>query len=758
MTTVSLGRFDRSLDRVTLLIALLGFCSLVVTGETGVDTIVLATIGLTLGAVRHRLAWTQRERNWTVPSLAALALCVVHWQVLTRDALPSIILFTTYLLCLRVVAGHSLRDRLQVFAIAFGMLLLASVLTTSFLFLPICLVMGVAMLAGLVLVTIRRSAQATLGAGGDPESLRRNLNSFMSNQFYRGLTGVSIALYLIAVIFFYGLPRYQGNDWFQSLRMGGRSQGGDEGEVESGAGESVGLDEITQIRLDHTIAMRVSFVDNDGERLATPPVEYARLRGLVLRQFDGNRWHPQGGGVGLILGPNMRSNLDLSSGLTADLQQVVYQESNTSPYFYGINRPVELALLGSRARNVIINDRDGWARLTDVDRTTEAFSYQIVSSPIGADPQRPTLEFARNIGFEPIDWNVERTAADVAALMTEGYFTSMPIPSPWTSLEGWESHGDELGRIAYQWASEGNARDPIEVANLFAARFRQDFRYSLESQVVDRDFPIMGFLTQTHEGHCEYFATAMVLMLRTLGTPARLVTGYLSQEWNDAGQFFVVRESHAHAWVEVYTPDGRGWLTWDPTPPEGLPAERTSGRWMALTHWLDAQRHHWYTWVIDLSQARQIQIFRRFGIPLVEWRRAAFQRAMQFRRQMDRWDKQGFLSKIGWSMIGLSLAGAIMLVIVLVGSRLRIHRVHGHNHRNAAPDFYRRLIRWLKRRGYERPTGRTPAEFARSLIDIDPGLKTIGPITDLYYRQRFGTSLSAEERTQAERLVDELTG
>src|SRR5207253_6866831 len=77
--------------------------------------------------------------------------------------------------------------------------------------------------------------------------------------------------------------------------------------------------------------------------------------------------------------------------------------------------------------------------------------------------------------------------------------------------------------------------------------------------------PLAHFLFEARAGHCEYFASAMAIMLRTLGIPSREVNGFLPGEYNDLAGDYIVRASDAHSWVEVYFP-GDGWQVFDPTP------------------------------------------------------------------------------------------------------------------------------------------------------------------------------------------------
>src|SRR5256714_4047533 len=119
---------------------------------------------------------------------------------------------------------------------------------------------------------------------------------------------------------------------------------------------------------------------------------------------------------------------------------------------------------------------------------------------------------------------------------------------------------------------------------------KQTYRYSLDAETAIQKSPIEEFLFIRKTGYCEHYATAMVVMLRTVGIPARLVTGFLATEWNEFGGYFTVRQRDAHAWVEVYFPDS-GWMTMDPTPT--VSAAVTSTRWEPLSQLGESLRLKW---------------------------------------------------------------------------------------------------------------------------------------------------------------------
>ena len=122
-------------------------------------------------------------------------------------------------------------------------------------------------------------------------------------------------------------------------------------------------------------------------------------------------------------------------------------------------------------------------------------------------------------------------------------------------------------------------------------RFLQDnYTYSLNSGVrISSADPVAWFLLESGEGHCEFFAGAMVVMLRQIGVPARMVAGYAGGDLSPDGDELVVREANAHAWVEVWLGADRGWVAFDPTPAVGVPGlggvsgvERVRWAWQQL--------------------------------------------------------------------------------------------------------------------------------------------------------------------------------
>jgi transglutaminase-like putative cysteine protease len=138
--------------------------------------------------------------------------------------------------------------------------------------------------------------------------------------------------------------------------------------------------------------------------------------------------------------------------------------------------------------------------------------------------------------------------------------------------------------------------------------FRREFTYTLDLPASAQEASLEHFLLARRSGHCEYFSTAMAVLLRTQGVPAREVNGFLGGEWSAFGDYLAVTQNQAHAWVEVWFP-GFGWVPFDPTPAavgEGFvdPAWFWPGRFF-----LDAVQHRWNKWVLDYSLEAQVGLF-----------------------------------------------------------------------------------------------------------------------------------------------------
>ena len=164
--------------------------------------------------------------------------------------------------------------------------------------------------------------------------------------------------------------------------------------------------------------------------------------------------------------------------------------------------------------------------------------------------------------------------------------------------------------LAHTWAD----REPTQAAKAHAIEehLRQEYRYDMGSPSGGKAFPVDDFLFESKRGHCEFFSTAMALMLRAVNIPSRNVTGFVGGTYNRFGHYYAVREGDAHSWVEAYIADpGRlGWVTFDPTPPAGAqPLGDTTGLFVYLRDLVEALSQRWSTYVVGYDLRAQVRLF-----------------------------------------------------------------------------------------------------------------------------------------------------
>jgi transglutaminase-like putative cysteine protease len=143
-------------------------------------------------------------------------------------------------------------------------------------------------------------------------------------------------------------------------------------------------------------------------------------------------------------------------------------------------------------------------------------------------------------------------------------------------------------------------------------RHLQGFAYTRDLPATARKTTLEHFLFERQAGHCEYFSTAMAVMLRTLGMQTRNVNGFLGGQWSQFGDYLVVTQNEAHSWVEVWFP-GYGWVMFDPTPAGiGGASQLTSWFWPGQI-FFDGLQHRWSKWVLDYDVEDQSGVFARWS-------------------------------------------------------------------------------------------------------------------------------------------------
>jgi transglutaminase-like putative cysteine protease len=241
------------------------------------------------------------------------------------------------------------------------------------------------------------------------------------------------------------------------------------------------------------------------------------------------------------------------------------------------------------------------------------------------------------------------------------------------------------------------------------------FDYTRDLPATAAQTSLEYFLFERRAGHCEYFSTAMVVMLRSIGIQARNVNGFLGGQWSQFGDYLVVTQNEAHSWVEVWFP-GYGWVTFDPTPPGSSSGETVEAWFWPGRILFDGIQHRWNKWVLDYSVDNQIGIFA--GL-------------------FDERDQQ---STDGISLVPTGVRGywgaALLVLLVMVGyTWARSDRTRS----TPTTAMYLQLRTACARAGLAVAPGLTPLALAQ-VVRRERGVA--GPpaerVVDLYLRARYG--------------------
>jgi protein-glutamine gamma-glutamyltransferase len=309
-----------------------------------------------------------------------------------------------------------------------------------------------------------------------------------------------------------------------------------------------------------------------------------------------------------------------------------------------------------------------------------------------------------------------------------------------------------IADLAHRWTDDFPTVEAKAIA--IQDHLRHDFAYDLHSPSSGKPQPVDHFLFESMRGHCEFFSTAMAVMLRTVGIPSRNVTGFVGGTWNRFGRYYAVREGDAHSWVEAYIDDSNhsGWHTFDPTPASGAqPLEPPGGAYYYLRDFVEALSQRWNTYVVGYDLRKQVRLFEE-----------ASRRYDQFRSKAG--VDTGMLDKLTRGPV--VAAGGLMLLGVAYALWKRRRRPGRQADRDgakgadgvrvdAAAALYRALETALQLQGITRAPCVPPLRHAEDLqLRRHPLADEVLTLTQVYLEARFGgAALTDVVRRDFERRV-----
>lgn len=755
------------------LIAFWGYSAILLTGEFSAPILWAAyALGLAAYVAKKRNAEAPRWM-WNLLSVGAF---IIAAAMATQKLLDATVYLFTFLQAIKLFSARTATESRWCYIISLFHVIGASVLTTSMSFGFIFVMYVLLMVFSLLLYTLRRESEISEKAAarlqheaigriiGRNTMPRLRIPWALRARVPRGLTWSALLLTLCVMIIAAGtfavVPRLQTQNLFQGYGTA------PEKPQLTAFDESIEFGTFERIQLNNAVAL---FAQPQGPDRP----DHIRLRGVALDTFDGRAWRrtsPSTDAQGrhefrrfttrrydrrytyrIIQPPGITNYLFAdtfpeSINVGNDVSFRVDNYSNAAWLFSMLPKEFQYVStslvehLDDRIDPVLLSEPENASSVFNMvparDETREKFQNLVNSF------SQIKSAFADGKGSKDIaaqlDEQQARRARDRRARLNRDLriyldrCTSVPevLQSP------------AIAQLARDWAND--SATTFAKALAIERRLRRDYGYSLEPKA--RGNFIEDFLFRTKEGHCEYFATSMAILLRSLGIPARVVNGYYCVEWNNIGNNFTVRQKDAHSWVEAWMGDGYGWMTFEATPPSGVGrTHQQSAVAQAISRVSDAMRVRWYRYIVDYSASDQATIMQT----LMKVRRQMNNALENLRKLSQLLPKFSGSSSNGDAGPLLNLLLASLLVItgsLIVFMRLRHWRPsHRRRRANTSVRFYQEILKQLGRINYRLLPGETPREFAQRLTLVEE-LAPMADVTEFYYRTRYHNQrLSPEE-------------
>jgi protein-glutamine gamma-glutamyltransferase len=662
--------------------------------------------------------WQLSERTVLVVVLLSVPLFLLDWKLQQsigetpgRVGVTALAHLIVFLSAVKLLQEKKDRDWVFLYLISFFEVLLAAGLSVSPVFLStltLYLLCGVSTIIAFEIQKSKRSLAATETHLLVPPDSR----IFKSARARSGKRNVEahrlplVAIVLLLLTFILAVPLF-----LVAPRSGAAMLTRSGGALTNftGFSESVTLGEIGELKRDNAVVMRVRLEDAQTRG-------GFRWRGVALDEFTGRGWRKSAEAKRVLEKKYDKGlfQLGTSDALHRLTTQTVFLEPLESPVLFAASRPLAIQADFPFVRI------DGEGSLQTRRRDFERAIYKVLS---------------------------DVTEPDASVLRSD----SRPYPAAFGRYFQLPASLDpRIDALANAIVVNARARNRYDEAKAIEAHLQQEFGYSLQMTAGGRD-PLADFLFRVKAGHCEYFSTAMAVMLRTRGIAARVVNGFLPGEYNDAAAAYTVRQSDAHSWVEAYFPESQTWVTFDPTPAAGKTEPVSAGLAAQLGKYAEALELIWFQYVVGYDKQEQRSLATSVSA-----------RVNQYRGSLERWFAAVRKTATAYGQsFGLIVGSAVAMLLILF-ALMRVRRFgwrwafsfHKHQAKaeTSAVVFYQRLTALLERRGLQRNPDLTPLEFASGL-DLQPALV----ITRAYNRVRFGgQKLSQTELREIEASLKQL--
>lgn len=655
--------------------------------------------------------------------VTVLALLRTIFAVVTGDwIIHSGVYFIDLLMVVKLFTRSTSRDYLQIYVLSFLQMVAGTTLNTGITYGAFFFLYIVFATWTLILFHLKREMEENYllkygdSLTGRPVQVERVLNSrkLVGGRFLAATSVVSIVVFTLSVAGFFLFPRVGFGLFFKKQRAG---------ITMAGFSDRIELGTFGTIKDDPTVVMRVEL---DGDPNQRPSLPY--WRGISFDRYDGTTWTKSRPGLSHV--PQMQGEVFVVGNRQAPdepIAQSIYLEPMDTPVLFGLPDIWGVSLyqpgpdILAPPRRVRV-DVDGDVHYNQRDDI--AFRYRVLSDPAEPHPGVLDRELEAYVGL------VRKLGTAISR------YTQLP--------------GDLDPRIpALARELAGDARTVREAVGRIEGHLRKAYGYTLDLKRDPRFAPLSDFLFVQRQGHCEYFSTAMVIMLRSLGIPARSVNGFYGGTWNPYGGYLAVRQGDAHSWVEVWLPGGR-WWTRDPTPSGASARAQQNALMNNVLQYVDALRLRWYKYVIEYDLQKQLGGL----LELQKVWRSVFGAGPSLGGRPDAASDGGGPAAPGrpW----LLLVAAVLVGLAIFAMRRRVPRKGGWGGPAPSPQadavvaLYQQLGTVYGRLGHARPAAATAREYLDLLRSRDaPGIETAAEVVSLYEAVRFGGEAAEMARIEA---------
>lgn len=595
------------------------------------------------------------------------------------DFFSALIYLLVFIQISKLAGKKGTGDYLQIVLISFFQFLASSVSTYDIIYGFLAISFLVTALANIILYNVCRESSDF----GEKEDVK-----IFDFSFLKIMIPASMLILVLASLIFTVMPRFRGSMITASLIHTER--------LKSGFSDEVSLGKVGEIKNDNSQVMTVKFPGIDGQ---FPDPGELYWRGVTLDEFDGRNWRSTVK-ERRILYENRDGVIFVkkSQGNSIVKQEIVTEQTGTDVIF-AADRPVAYGNLPNRR---MITRGDSHYTFGSSSSKIKYTAYSEIGRimPYGVDSEE-RIHYPDHI--------------------VRNYLTGI------YSSERISELADELNNPSYS---------KLENVRSIEAYLQDNFNYTRILQDPADIFPLEDFLFNMREGHCEYFATAMVVLLRDMGIPSRLVTGFAGGEFNEKGGFYIIREGNAHAWVEVFF-NGHGWVRFDPTPPDNE-AFYSSG---FLDSYWAYMRYRWNRYVVDFDKVQQELLFKGVRSSLIN-------------------SREKMSSKIPdgqyYFLILIIIGGVIAAGFIIKNNRISLPGTSSYNTHSEASRIYKDVLGVLEKKGLKRQDHHTSIEFVKLVKIFSPAVHELFiSFTDMYIETRFSGD-SGEEKLQELRKLGKL--